>query len=69
MTTTMIRLFILSTLLILASAPACPQFLMSGVVVSGFTLYPAWLKGIVYLQWNGTSLTENSGLVTKPCGM
>jgi hypothetical protein len=31
--------------------------------------YPTWLKGIVYLQWNGSSITENSGLVTKPCGM
>jgi hypothetical protein len=31
--------------------------------------YPTWLKGIVYLHWNGTSITENAGLVTKPCGM
>jgi hypothetical protein len=33
--------------------------------------YPTWLKGIVYLHWNsGTStITENGGLVTKPCGM
>ena len=31
--------------------------------------YPTWLKGVVYLQWNGTSLTENSDLVTKPCKM
>ena len=31
--------------------------------------YPVWLKGIVYLQWNGTSLSESSGLLTKPCGM
>ena len=31
--------------------------------------YPTWLKGIVYLQWNGTSLTENADLVTKPCGL
>ena len=31
--------------------------------------YPAWLKGIVYLHWNGKALTENAGLVTKPCGM
>ena len=38
-------------------------------VSSGFTLYPTWLKGIVYLQWNGSSLTENSNLVTKPCNM
>lgn len=31
--------------------------------------YPTWLKGIVYLQWNGSSLTEVNGLVTRPCGM
>lgn len=32
-------------------------------------LYPGWLKGVVYLQWNGTALTENAGLITKPCGL
>jgi hypothetical protein len=33
--------------------------------------YPTYLKGIVYLHWNaGTSqITENAGLVTKPCGL
>jgi hypothetical protein len=31
--------------------------------------YPTWLKGIVYLQWNGSSITENAGLLTKPCGL
>jgi hypothetical protein len=31
--------------------------------------FPMWLKGIVYLHWNGTSLTENAGLVNGPCGM
>jgi hypothetical protein len=31
--------------------------------------YPTWLKGIVYLHWNGSSLTESADLVTKPCGM
>jgi hypothetical protein len=31
--------------------------------------YPTWLKGIVYLQWNGAALTENAGLVNKPCGL
>ena len=31
--------------------------------------YPTWLKGIVYLQWNGSNLTENGDLVTKPCNM
>jgi hypothetical protein len=31
--------------------------------------YPTWLKGIVYLQWSGSSLTEASGLITRPCNM
>lgn len=31
--------------------------------------YPAWLKGIVYLQWDGTNLWEYNGLVQKPCGL
>ena len=31
--------------------------------------YPTWLKGIVYLQWNGSSITENAGLLIKPCGL
>jgi hypothetical protein len=31
--------------------------------------YPTWLKGVVYLHWTGSSLTENSGLITKPCNM
>ena len=31
--------------------------------------YPAWLKGIVYLSWNGSSITENDGLITKPCSL
>ena len=31
--------------------------------------YPRWLKGIVYLHWDGTQLWENPGLVTKPCGL
>ena len=31
--------------------------------------YPTWLKGIVYLHWDGSQLWENADLVTKPCGM
>lgn len=42
-------------------------------VTSGsiYTYYPPWLKGVVYLQWNGTTktITENADLVTKPCGL
>jgi hypothetical protein len=31
--------------------------------------YPAWLKGVVYLSATGATLTENPGLVTKPCDL
>ena len=31
--------------------------------------YPTWLKGVVYLQANGATLTENGGLITKPCDL
>lgn len=31
--------------------------------------FPIWLKGIVFLHWDGFSLTENTGLITKPCHM
>jgi hypothetical protein len=31
--------------------------------------YPTYLKGIVYLHWDGTSLAEMDGLLTKPCDL
>ena len=43
--------------------------------------FPVWLKGVVFLHWTGSgtrtgagagtasAITENSGLITKPCGM
>ncbi len=31
--------------------------------------FPVWLKGVVYLHWNGSSVTEENGLITKPCNM
>ena len=33
------------------------------------SLYPTWLKGVVYLHWDGTNITERGGLVSKPCGL
>ena len=30
--------------------------------------YPKMLKGLVYLTVSGTTITENPGLITKPCG-
>lgn len=37
----------------------------------GVNMYPSWLKGIVYLQFNSATsqIFEYSDLVTKPCGM
>ena len=40
-----------------------------GSEAMGATNYPYWLKGVVYLHWNGSSLTENADLVNKPCGL
>ena len=31
--------------------------------------YPTWLKGVVYLKASGATLTENEGLITKPCDL
>jgi hypothetical protein len=31
--------------------------------------FPAWLKGIVYLHWNGTSVEQRHDLATTPCGL
>jgi hypothetical protein len=31
--------------------------------------YPAWLKGVVYLSWKGSSVSENPGLISKPCNL
>ena len=28
-----------------------------------------WIRGIVHLQWSGSTLSENSDLITKPCNM
>ncbi len=31
--------------------------------------FPIWLKGIVFLHWDSSKLTESPGLITKPCNM
>jgi hypothetical protein len=31
-------------------------------------LFPTWLKGIVYLRVTGSTITQNKGMITKPCG-
>ena len=49
----------------------CVTSSSTGVGAAVFSLYPTWLKGIVYLQWNSSNSTisEYPDLVTKPCGM
>lgn len=39
------------------------------VTCAANALYPTWLKGIVYLHWTGSGITQNPGLVTRPCGL
>jgi hypothetical protein len=31
--------------------------------------YPDWLKGVVYLHLEGSTIIEKGGLVNKPCGL
>jgi hypothetical protein len=49
------------------------QLPSTACVTSGpvHTYYPVWLKGVVYLHWNSSTqtITENTDLVTKPCGL
>lgn|GEM_PF-2080636 len=60
---------IISDLVPTASGTAGKGYQLPSTTCAPNPDYPTWLKGIVYLQWNGSSLTENSGLITKPCGM
>jgi hypothetical protein len=43
-----------------------PNCLSSGDIVTDF---PPFLKGIVYLHWDGSSITQRHDMVTLPCGM
>ena len=52
-----------------SSTYAAKGYQNPSVTCTANALYPTWLKGIIYLNWNGTSLTENADLVTKPCGL
>ena len=51
------------------SAVAGKGYQLSSTTCAANSDYPKWLKGVVYLYWNGSTLTENAGLVTKPCGL
>jgi hypothetical protein len=62
---------IISDLVPTASGTSGKGYQLPSTICAANPDYPTWLKGIVYLHWNsGTStITENGGLVTKPCGM
>jgi hypothetical protein len=52
-----------------ASGTSGVGYQLPSMTCAANSYYPTWLKGIIYLHWNGSSLTENADLVTKPCGM
>ena len=60
---------VISDLVPTASGTAGKGYQLPATTCAANADYPTWLKGIVYLQWNGSSLTENSDLVTKPCNL
>lgn len=68
-TSTLTTPSIISDLIPTASGTSGTGYQLPSTTCAANADYPAWLKGIVYLQWNGSSLTENSDLVTKPCNM
>jgi hypothetical protein len=65
---TLTPLSVISDLVPTASGTAGKGYQLPSITCAPNPDYPTWLKGIVYLHWNGSSLTENAGLVTKPCG-
>ena len=60
---------VISDLTASASGTSGKGYQLPSTTCASNSLYPTWLKGIVYLHWNGTSLTENIDMVTKPCNM
>jgi hypothetical protein len=60
---------VISDLVPTAGGTSGKGFQLPSVTCAANSDYPTWLKGIVYLHWNGSSITENSDLVTKPCKM
>ena len=70
-TSTLTTPSIISDLIPTATGASQKGYQKPSVTCTANADYPSWLKGVVYLQWNsGTStITENAGLVNKPCGM
>jgi hypothetical protein len=68
-TSTLTTPSVISDLVPSASGTSGKGYQLSSTTCAANADYPTWLKGIVYLHWNGTIVTENPDLVTKPCGM
>jgi hypothetical protein len=68
-TSTLTTPSIISDLVPTASGTSGKGYQKSSTTCAANADYPIWLKGIVYLQWNGSTLSENSGLITRPCKM
>ena len=68
-TSTLTTPSIIGDLVPTASGTAGKGYQLPSTTCAANADYPTWLKGIVYLQWNGSTLSENSGLVTRPCNM
>ena len=68
-TSTMTTASIISDLAPTASGTSGKGYQPPSTTCAANADFPTWLKGIVHLQWNGSGLTENSGLITKPCNM
>lgn len=68
-TSTLTTPSIISDLVPTAGGTAGKGYQLPSITCVANADYPMWLKGIVYLHWNGSTITENPGLVTKPCGL
>ncbi len=68
-TSTLTTPSIISDLVPTASGTTGKGYQLPSTTCAANADYPTWLKGIVYLQWNGSTLSENGDLVTKPCNM
>ena len=68
-TSTLTTPSVISDLVPTASGTAGKGYQLPSTTCAPNSLYPTWLKGVVYLHWNGSTLSENSDLSTKPCNM
>ena len=68
-TSTLTTPSVISDLVPTATGTAGKGYQLPSTTCAANADYPAWLKGIVYLHWDGTSITQVHDLVTTPCGL